>query len=186
LPAPAEARDERRAGGLEFMLSMVLDRRAVLVGLAAAVGSTAEARAQTGPQRFSSVAVDVRPLHARGLGPYAELVRSALQAELQAAYGERLGGGRNAPRLVVRLDGISLRPYAGRSGGRSFGGGTDTDYLEGEALVVSPAGQILLRHPQLSALPSNSGGAWYDPASEQRRVTALAAHYAGWLRRSPI
>jgi hypothetical protein len=166
------------------MLSMVLDRRAVLVGLAAAAGSTAGARAQ--PQRFSAVLVDVRPLHARGLGPYAELLRSALQAELQAAYGERLGGGRNAPKLVVRVDGISLRPYAGRSGGRLFGGGTDTDYLEGEALVVSPAGQILLRHPQLSALPSNSGGAWYDPGSEQRRVAALAAHYAGWLRRSPI
>jgi hypothetical protein len=40
--------------------------------------------------------------------------------------------------------------------------------------------------PQLSALPASSGGAWYDPASERRRVAALAEHYAQWLRRRPL
>ncbi len=169
-----------------MVTGMVLDRRAFLGGVAAAAGSGNAARAQSAPQHFSAVLVDVRPLHARGLGAYAEFVRSALHAELNAAYDQRLGGGRTAPRLVVRVDSLSLRPYAGRSGGRWFSSGSDTDYLEGEALVVAPSGAILARHPQLSALPSNSGGAWYDPGSEQRRVAALAAHYAGWLRRSPI
>ena len=43
---------------------------------------------------------------------------------------------------------------------------------------------VLARHPQLSVLPASSGGAWYDPLSEQRRTVALAQHYAAWLRRS--
>jgi hypothetical protein len=87
---------------------------------------------------------------------------------------------------VVRVDGISLRSYVGGGGGPWFGGGIQNDYLEGEALVVGPRTEILARHPQLSALPSSSGGVWYDPDSEKRRLVALAQHYAGWLRRSPI
>jgi hypothetical protein len=161
-----------------------IHRRGVLAGAAALVACAPAALAQTGPQRFSAVLVDVQPLHAKRLGPFADFVRSALQEELQRAYADRLGGGRGAPRLVVRIDGVSMSTYVGRGG--LFRGGMDNDYLEGEALVVAPGGRVLATHPQLSALPSNSGGAWYDPASEQRRVVALAAHYAGWLRRSPI
>jgi hypothetical protein len=162
-----------------------IHRRGVLAGAAAAIACAPAALAQTGPQRFNAVLVDVQPLHAKGLGPFADLVRSALLRELQRAYADRLGGGRAAPRLVVRIDGISMSTYVGRGGG-FYRGGVDNDYLEGEALVVAPTGQVMARHPQLSALPSSSGGAWYDPASEQRRLLALAAHYAGWLRRSPI
>ncbi|NNM73083.1 hypothetical protein [Enterovirga aerilata] len=168
------------------MTGIGLDRRAMVAGLVAAAASGPSALAQAGPPRFSAVIVDVGPLHARRLGPFADFLRSALQAELARAFADRLGGGRGAPRLVVRIDGISMPSYVGREGGRFFGGGIQNDYLEGEALVVAPNGQILARHPQLSALPSNSGGAWYDERSEQRRVLALAAHYAGWLRRSPI
>lgn len=136
------------------------------------------------PLRFSSVRVDIGPLRAKGLGPYAELVGRAVQAELARAYADRIGGG--GPRLVVRLDAISLRAHAGSESRRGLGSGTSTDYLEGEALVLGPRGEIVARHPQLSAVPSSSGGAWYDPASENRRVEALAAHFAGWLRRSAI
>ena len=163
-----------------------LGRRALLAGAAASIACASTALAQAGAPRFSSIVVDVRPLKAKQLGPFADFVRAALQAELERAYADRLGGGRGAPRLVVRIDGISMPAYVGRDGGRFFGGGVPNDYLEGEALVVAPNGQILARHPQLSALPANSGGAWFDPASERRRVVALAAHYAGWLRRSPI
>jgi hypothetical protein len=164
----------------------MLDRRSMVAGLAAAAASGSAVMGQAARPRFSAVLVDVGPLHAKQLGPFADFVRSALQAELAKAYADRLGGGRGAPRLVVRIDGISMPAYVGREGGRFFGGGISNDYLEGEALVVAPNGQILTRHPQLSALPSNSGGAWYDERSEQRRVIALAAHYAGWLRRSSI
>ena len=166
----------------------MLNRRAFTAGLGAAlaVAAVAPALAQDVAGRFAGILVDVRPLEAKGLGPFAGTIRSALQTELGRAYADRLGAGRGASRLVVRIDGISLRAYSGPDGGRSFGGGTNNDYLEGEALVIAPDGRILLRHPQLSALPANSGGAWYDPNSEQRRIHALAAHYAGWLRRSSI
>ena len=168
------------------MEETTLHRRALMLGLAAVVASSSAVLAQQGPPRFSGIIVDVRPLHAKQLGPFAEVIRVALQNELAEAYADRLDGGRAGPRLVVRIDAISLGFYAGRDSGRFGGGGTSTDYLEGEALVIGPRGEVLARHPQLSAVPSNSGGAWYDPASEQRRVVALAAHYAGWLRRSSI
>jgi hypothetical protein len=169
-----------------------VSRRSVLfgsaaLGMAALRGSPGLAQVALAPGRFSSVAVDVGPLRARGLGDYAEFVRQALLAALRGAFVDRLGGP--GPALVVRVTGLSLNSYAGSgqgtSGrGRSLGGGTDNDYLEGEALIVGPRGAVLARHPQLSVVPASSGGAWYDPQSERRRVVALAQHYAGWLRRS--
>ena len=78
--------------------------------------------------RFSSVAVDVGPLNARGLGRYAEFVRQSLTAELRRAFADRMGPG---PRLVVRVTGVSLNAYAGHGHGlgRSGkgGGGRSTD-----------------------------------------------------------
>jgi hypothetical protein len=60
----------------------------------------------------------------------------------------------------------------------------NSDYLEGEALVVGSHGEVLGRYPQLSAIPASSGGAWYLPGSEGRRVVALAKPFGGWLRRA--
>ena len=95
------------------------------------------------------------------------------------------GSAAAGPCCVVRIKGLSINPYAGGDGGRGrLGGGTQSDYLDGEALLIGRRGEVLARHPQLSAVPSSSGGAWYDPASERRRVTAIAQHYAGWLRRA--
>ncbi|TGD95622.1 hypothetical protein [Methylobacterium nonmethylotrophicum] len=148
---------------------------------AAALPASAQDAALSPATRFSAIQVDVRPLLARGLGPYAEGVRGELQAALARSFADRVGGP--GPTLVVRVTGISLNPYAGSE--TRFGGGnaTNTDYLEGEALVVDRRGTVLLRHPQLSATKASSGGAWYDPASERRRVTYIAEHYAAWLRR---
>ena len=162
-----------------------LSRRSFLLGTAAfgtAFAGPSLAQFAPAPQRFSSVVVDVDRLRALGLGPYAEFVRSALLAETRQAFADRLGGP--GPRLVVRITGIYLASYSGGSGGGRFSGSTShTDSLDGEALVVGPRGEILARYPQLSATSAASGGAWYDPASEQRRVINLAQHYAGWLRR---
>jgi hypothetical protein len=104
---------------------------------------------------------------------------------LRTAFADRLAPG--APALVVRLTGISLDMYAGSEGGRhGLGGGNamNTDYLDGEALVVGRDGAILARRPQLATQNANAGGAWYDPASEGRRATILANTYAQWLRRA--
>lgn len=133
--------------------------------------------------RLSGIRVDVQPLIAQGGGLQAEALRADLLAALQDSFADRLGRG--GPTLVVRIKGLSMNPYVGGGGGRhGLGGGTQSDYLDGEALLVGPRGQVIARHPQLSALPASSGGAWYDPDSERRRVTAIAQHYAGWLRRA--
>lgn len=158
-------------------------RRTALAILAGLVGSTLGSDAigaPSGATAFSSVGVDVGPLRAKGLGAYADAVGTALGRELAAAFADRME--RAGPKLVIRIDGVSLRPYAGRDG-RIGSGGTQSDYLEGEALVVGRNGTVLARHPQLSALPSSSGGAWYLPDVDERRLAALCNHYAGWLRR---
>jgi hypothetical protein len=143
----------------------------------------AEGLSSFGATRLSSIRVDVGPLLAQGGGAPAEVLRDDLLGALNREFADRIGGA--GPVLVVRIKSLSLRPYTGSEGGRSgFGGGSPSDYLDGEALIVGRRGEVLARHPQLSALPSSSGGAWYDPDSERRRVAAIAQHYAGWLRRA--
>jgi hypothetical protein len=164
-----------------------LSRRALLAGLAASAVPAA-APAQYGGiapgTRFSSIGVDVGPLHERGLGPYAEYVRQSLGSELRRAFADRMGPG---PRLVVRVTGVSLNAYAGHGHGLGRhgkgGGGGSNDYLEGDALAVDSRGQIIGLHHQVSATPASMGGPWYDNASEQKRTAFLAYHYAQWLRR---
>lgn len=144
----------------------------------------ATVRAAPGFGRFASVQVDVRPMLALGAGAQAEALRSDLTVALRRAFADRIGG--RGPGLVVVVRGLSLNPYAGSQGGGgrgSLGGGGSNDYLDGEALLVGAKGQVLARHPQLSVLPASSGGAWYDPASERRRIAAIAEQYAQWLVR---
>jgi len=178
------------------MRSGLLRAAAPLLGLVALLGSArAEDRpgfkdlpslkdlSSLGGEHLAGVDVDVRPLLALGGGVPALALREDLLAALKAEFADRLGG--RGPVLLVRIMGLSINPYAGGDGGRGrLGGGTQSDYLDGEALLIGRRGEVLARHPQLSAVPSSSGGAWYDPASERRRVTAIAQHYAGWLRRA--
>lgn len=151
--------------------------------LAMASPALAEGLSSFGATQLSAIRVDVGPLLAQGGGAPAEALRDDLLGALNREFADRIGGA--GPVLVVRIKSLSLRPYTGSEGGRSgFGGGSQSDYLDGEALIVGRRGEVLARHPQLSALPSSSGGAWYDPDSERRRVAAIAQHYAGWLRRA--
>jgi hypothetical protein len=158
----------------------MIDRRQALGGLAALlIANVTPALAQSGS--ISGVAVDVGRLKAMGLGPFADHLARALLAETRTAFADRLG--RAGPRLVVRIDKLQLAAYVGESSGGLFSSGTPNDYLEGEALLVGPRGEILAAYPQLLALPASSGGAWYVPGGEQRRAEALARAYAQWLRR---
>ena len=160
-----------------------LVRRCVLIvaGVLAAETGTVAQPTSIGPGPYSAVAVDVGPLRARGFGPFAEVVRRTLQDELAQAFADRIAPG--APRLVVRVTALSQNPYVGGENRLGVGEAIANDYLEGEAMVLGRRGEVLSRLPQLSVLPANSGGAWYDPESEGRRVAAIARHYAGWLRR---
>ncbi|MCJ2024883.1 hypothetical protein [Methylobacterium sp. J-067] len=130
---------------------------------------------------FSDVRVDARPLLAKSGGLPAEAMAADLTAALRKNLADRIGG--RGPSLVVVLTGLSLRDYVGNGGGRLGLGGTQNDYLEGDALLVGRRGEVLGRHHQLTATPSSYGGAWYDPANERRRVAVIADIYAQWLAR---
>ncbi len=165
----------------------LLSRRTVLTGAAAAVATSLRGvpAAAQAPLRFSTIAVDVGPLRALGLGPFAEIIRSAMAEEMRSVFAERVGGP--GPRLVVRVLAVSLQAYVGGGGGGSSpsqGGGQSNDYMEGEALVVGARGEVIARYPQLLALPSSHGGAWYAPDNERRRAVILSRYFAQWLRRT--
>ncbi|MGU3465968.1 hypothetical protein ACLBXO_14035 [Methylobacterium sp. C33D] len=148
--------------------------------LSAVAGSAAASDFPPTPV-FSDVRVDVRPLLDKGGGLQAEALAGDLTDALRKNFAGRIGG--RGPRLVVVVTSLSLRPYAGSGALRGYGGNFQTDYMEGEALLVGPKGQVLGRYPQMTATPSSYGGAWYDPRFEQRRLAAIADIYAQWLAR---
>ncbi len=141
------------------------------------------ARAQAFPQYFSSFGVDVSVLKAKGLGPFADLLAAATLDELQRSFADRIDP--RGPRLVVRLTGVFLTPFAdsGRGWRSSGDGGGGSDSLEGEALAVGRRGEILASHPQFAVLDVNRSS--IDP-DEQGRAVAVAQHYVRWLRRRLI
>jgi hypothetical protein len=149
--------------------------------LLCAVAGSAAADDFPATVQFSDIRVDVRPLLAKGAGLQAEALASDLTAALRTTFADRIGG--RGPRLVVVVSGLSLRSYVGSGARHGLGGNFQTDYLEGEALLVGPKGQVLGRHPQMTATPSSYGGAWYDPQFEGRRLAAIADIYAQWLAR---
>lgn len=130
---------------------------------------------------FSDVRVDVRPLLAKGGGLPAEALAADLTAALRKSFAGRIGG--RGPALVVVVTGLSLRDYVGGGSGRFGLGGMQNDYMEGDALLVGRRGEVIGRHHQLTATPASYGGAWYDPANEDRRVAVIADIYAQWLAR---
>ncbi len=141
----------------------------------------APAQAQSFPQAFSSFAVDVSPLKAKGLGPFADLVAQAALDELHRSFADRVDP--RGPRFVLVITGIFLTPFPDggvgwrREGG---GGGGGSDGMDGEALAVGRRGEILARHPQHAVLDVNRSIT--DP-DEPGRAVALAQHYVRWLRR---
>jgi hypothetical protein len=162
-----------------------LSRRTFLAALAgAATLGPRAAGAQTFPQAFSSFAVDVSVLKAKGLGPFADLVAAATLQELQRSFADRLD--RRGPRLVVRVTSINLTAFPDRGGGHRWGdgsGGSGSDSLDGEALAIGPRGEIIASHPQLAVLDVNTS---ILTPNEQGRAAAVAQHYVRWLRRQLI
>lgn len=132
--------------------------------------------------RIATVRVDTSRLAAQGWGIGARDVASRLGDRVRAAFSDRIDG-RNGATLVVRVVGITMPTYVG--GGGIFGHPA-SDYVESEAVLVGPRGVELARYPMLSALPATSGGAWYDPANEVRRLEAALDHHAQWLRNTII
>jgi hypothetical protein len=164
-----------------------LTRRTALAALGGALAGVVSAAAATPAAAqsatYRAITIDTQPLARLGAARAAELIRRELQRELPAAFAGRITGARSAPTLIVRVTALSLAGFAGDGGGNGSGGSTvNTDYLEGEALVV-PAGSRtpVQRVPVLSAVPSSSAGAWYAPDNELRRINYITSHFAGWM-----
>lgn len=154
-----------------------MNRRAFLLGLAAVSAAipfarffSTEAFAQSG-RTVSRIVVDTGPLEARGARGAAAVIGQQLRASLPKEFAGRIGRG---PVLTVRIHTVLLSHFAG--GGTDFSG-VPSDYLEGELIV----GQE--RIPLQVSVSADSGGAWYVPGFEERRLRALADGFASWARR---
>jgi hypothetical protein len=126
--------------------------------------------------------VDVSRLRALGLGPSADLVQNTVVDELRSRPLPTSG------RLVVRIDSLSLSAFAGPDGaggggGDGNGGGGNFDYMQGEGLVIGPGGEVLRRIPIVMSTPSSSGGPYYLPDVDQRRLMELSRNFARWVER---
>ncbi|MCG7391822.1 hypothetical protein MHY87_02745 [Microvirga sp. ACRRW] len=162
-----------------------LSRRSFIMGLAcsgfagAGLLAHAPAWAQTFPQAFSSFSVDIRPLKAKGLGPFADLVGQAALDELYRSFADRID--RRGPRFMLVITDIYMTPFTDGGSWRDLGGGgSGSDGMDGEALALGPKGEILARHPQHAVLDVARRSTEPD---EPGRAVALAQHYVRWLRR---
>jgi opacity protein-like surface antigen len=153
--------------------------RRILLGAAFAAAATSVSQAQAAA--YSRIRIDVSRFRANGAGGYADTVRANLERAMRRHFAGRIGG--RGPELVVRINQVQLTAFAGSGGGRKFSsGGGGTDYMEGDALVLSGR-TVVKQHPQLLALPP-SGAAWYLEDNELRRTAHLCDVYAQWLARA--
>lgn len=156
----------------------MLTRRHLVFALAAAPVASAPAFAQR-----STVRIDLSPLQRQGMGgPMLGIVAAAIRRAFDPWLAARGGGA------IVRIDSISMAGYAGggwgsaRGRGYGVGGGSD-DSMAGEIIRTDAQGRVIARFPMHNALAADSGGVWYDPQVDARRLDALATHWAQWAVR---
>lgn len=153
-------------------------RRAFLTGSAVlAAGGLASFPAVAQGIAIGAIRVDARRLGPQGWGERAPRIARALEAELarQLAPLRQRGG----PTLHVTVQGLWL---ASAVGGGSPGEGSTNDNMDSLAEVID-RGRVLFSRDIRSHLLSSSGGAWYRPDVDERRVAALLENNAQWIRR---
>lgn len=156
----------------------MVNRRLFLVLAGATVLAPVAALAQRG-----GVRVDLSPLQRQGLGaPMLNIISAAIHRAFDPWLASHGGGA------IVRIDTVSMSGYAGggwgsRSGhGYGSGSGSD-DSIAGEIIRTDAQGRVISRFPMHNALAPDSGGAWYNPDVDARRLDALATHWAQWAVR---
>jgi len=154
----------------------MLTRRIILTGLSAAALAGCQTTARTAsPVAIGAIRVDAGPLAAKGQGTTAAMIRPMLERELASLRS----AGRGGATLEVIVTGLTLTSYAG---GQAATLGNDT--LESEARLIGPDGREIARYPILAIMAPSYGGAWYRPDVNQRRIEALVASNAQWIRRA--
>jgi len=153
-------------------------RRAFLTGSAAlAAGGLASLPALAQGTAIGGIRVDARRLGPQGWGENAPRIARALELELARQLSPlRQRGG---PTLYVTVQGLWLASSAGTGGAGDAG---DNDNMDSLAEVID-RGRVLFSRDIRSMLLSSSGGAWYRPDIDQRRVTALLENNAQWIGR---
>ena len=152
-----------------------------LAGAALALAPLNPAQAQARP--IGAIRVDTSRIARQGWGENAERIRVAMERKLAATLGPLYQRGRGAT-LHVLVKGVWLSSYAGGGGGgKPTGGGGSNDNFDSEITVLGPRGEVLQTFPILSVLDSSSGGAWYRPDVDQRRVAALIENNSLWIKR---
>ncbi|AZO76268.1 MULTISPECIES: hypothetical protein [unclassified Bosea (in: a-proteobacteria)] len=153
-------------------------RRAFLTGSAAlAAGGLASLPALAQGIAIGGIRVDARRLGPQGWGENAPRIARAMEQELarQLAPLRQRGG----PTLYVTVQGLWLTGSAGTGGAGDAG---DNDNMDSLAEVID-RGRVLFSRDVRSHLLSSSGGAWYRPDVDQRRVVALLENNAQWIGR---
>lgn len=152
-------------------------RRVFLTGLAAVLLAGCQTTAQTAPPvAIGAIRVDTGPLAAKGQSATAATIKPMLERELA---GLRTAGAGRGATLQVTVTGLYLTSYAG---GQAVTLGNDT--LESEARLIDADGREIARYPILAIMAPSYGGAWYRPDVNQRRIEALVASNAQWIRRA--
>lgn len=154
----------------------MLARRTILTGFAATLLAGCQTTTQTAsPVAIGGVRVDTGPLAAKGQSATAAAIKPMLERELAGLRR----AARHGATLQVTVTGLYLASYAG---GQSATLGNDT--LESEAVLVGPDGREIARYPIMSIMAPSFSGAWYLPDINQRRIDALVANNAQWIRRA--
>lgn len=148
-------------------------RRLLVMGAAATLLAGCQTATQAvSPVAIGAIRVDTGPLAAKGQSATAAMIKPMLERELaslRSAHGAT---------LQVTVTGLYLTSYAG---GQAVTMGNDT--LESEARLIGSDGREIARYPILAIMAPSSGGAWYRPDVNQRRIEALVASNAQWIRR---
>jgi hypothetical protein len=152
-------------------------RRIVLTGFVATLLAGCQTTAQTAsPVAIDRVRVDTGPLATKGQSATAAAIKPMLERELASLRTTDVGHGAT---LHVAVTGLYLASYAG---GQSVTLGNDT--LESEVRLIGVDGREIGRYPILAIMAPSYGGAWYRPDVNQRRIEALVASNAQWIRRA--
>jgi hypothetical protein len=132
--------------------------------------------------RIGAIRVDVSRIVAQGWGENARTIQIAMERQLATVLGPAYQPGAG-PTLRVTVRGVWLASYAGSGGGKLRDGGSSNDSFDSETTLIDRGGRVLGSYPILSTISSGSGGPWYRPDVDQRRIAALIENNALWIRR---
>lgn len=163
---------------------MITRRTLVLTALSGfAVGAALPVAALAQVRQIGAVKVDASRLVDQGWGTQAPAIGAVMEQELITQLGPmfRRGSGNT---LLVTLRSLWLASYAGGGGGgKPTSGGASNDNLDSVATLLDRQGRVIASWPILSTELSSSGGAWYLPDVDRRRVEALIRNNALWIKR---